>query len=302
MRHDMFKVIVERPRRGGRAHDHHPVRAAKRFELDEELEVSDEYCVTKSSVRRPWNKGWNRKDLNENLNPLERFIEKSVGRPWSEVYSEICQNLSTGSTVHQHVRDHVRDYVDVHTYLGADGFVYCRGGNYVRRFFVDPTTGLVRKSNLDRSNWRLIFKLKRTAAELTMFYKGVYLFERDKRSELWFARETTALTVELLGKLQQVPRTEVPRYGNPKQVERVVGVTVYGPYGSRHELRTNGTELHTVYSALKWELERSYGSAIFVGPKRSVTTYELREVIEPHLAATRAKVAELEAKLEPQDA
>lgn len=122
MRDDMFKVIVERPRRGVGYYRTLPndYRAAKRFKLDDDFEVDDEFCG-KTQPMRARQIGWDGKSLNENLNPLRRFLSKQVGRPWNDVYSEICTQLDTGSTVKQHVRQHLTDFVTVKTYIDADG-------------------------------------------------------------------------------------------------------------------------------------------------------------------------------------
>ena len=99
MREDMFKVIVERPRRGRR----HASKTKLRYDKCE-----DRSCV---SGRRLAAEIGYRKHLNENLGPLKRFLHKQVGRKWNDVFSEICKNLDTGSTVKMHVREHIDDFV-----------------------------------------------------------------------------------------------------------------------------------------------------------------------------------------------
>jgi hypothetical protein len=77
MRHDMAKIIVERPRRGaGRLRNR-----CKAFSED----LPRFLGVRRDAIRRG-----GEKHLNENLQPLWRYLERQVGRPWNKVYSEIC--------------------------------------------------------------------------------------------------------------------------------------------------------------------------------------------------------------------
>lgn len=112
MREDMFKVIVERPRRGMRT------KASFERKNDRLANFDMEDLPQKESMKVRY--GWGR-ELNENLNPLKRFLIKSCGKPWDLVYSEICRTLKGRSTVKQHVLDHVKHYVATKTKLGTDG-------------------------------------------------------------------------------------------------------------------------------------------------------------------------------------
>lgn len=95
----MYKVIVERPRRGGgwtkpgrplRDPDDRPAREGMQYRL-----------------------GMSRKWLNENLRPLQRWLQRQVGRRWDAVYSELCRNVDRRNTVQQHIHLHLRDFVAV---------------------------------------------------------------------------------------------------------------------------------------------------------------------------------------------
>ena len=122
MRRDMFKVIVERPRRfgpGGWTRGRPPRDA--------------EDGPSHAGMRRPYDSWHERKELNENLAPLRRYLMKQVGRPWNKVFSEICEHLRTDSTVQEHVRRHLGDFVAIH---GRDS----------RPLYVDPRTGLLRSN------------------------------------------------------------------------------------------------------------------------------------------------------------
>jgi hypothetical protein len=98
MRQDMFKVIVERPRGGGR-------HAKGRFDAD----APDEDSPTREALHKYRRSKW----LNENLSPLERYLHGQVGRPWDRVYAEICERIDRRSTVQQHIHQHLRDFVAV---------------------------------------------------------------------------------------------------------------------------------------------------------------------------------------------
>jgi len=93
MREDMFKVIVERPRRGR--------SWAKKTKL---RYLKEDDGRSRVSGKRIAIEGGRRKWLNENLAPLKRYLFKQRGRKWDDVFSEICDHLDTGSTVKMHVR------------------------------------------------------------------------------------------------------------------------------------------------------------------------------------------------------
>ncbi|MDB5769316.1 MAG: hypothetical protein JWQ61_4130 [Collimonas fungivorans] len=143
MRDDMFKVIVERPRR---VHSNAYKGDGRPFRNQED---------------RPgllgMKKGYNdRKGLNENLAPLKRFLEKQINRPWDKVYSEIRAAIDARSTVKQHILQHLDNFVAIQTRWegnGVDGRVVLRqnswSGHYVglaeshAEMFVHPLTGIL---------------------------------------------------------------------------------------------------------------------------------------------------------------
>lgn len=132
----MAKVIVERPRLGGKYS--RPGRSPR----------SMEDLPRKESMKK---KHKDRKTLNENLNPLKRFLKSQVGRPWDDVYSDICENLKVTNTVQQHVRDHIKDFV--YTNVEVEGKkVFGTRRYYIARFelrnedlYICPKTGLLKK-------------------------------------------------------------------------------------------------------------------------------------------------------------
>jgi hypothetical protein len=146
MRADMAKVIVERPRKKGRAW-----KKPKGYQR-QMRRYGDDGPPSREGIKACWQDG--AKFLNEHLGPLRRYLDKQVGRPWDKVFSEICAHIDRSSAVQDHVRDHVEDYVATHVFL-VDG-VPCNGeGGWTygqplhqfryRPWYVCPRTGLLRR-------------------------------------------------------------------------------------------------------------------------------------------------------------
>ena len=146
MRSDMFKVIVERPRKGK---GWIPKGTRRRIDFD-----GPSHAGMRAGVGRP--------HLNENLSPLKRYLYKQVGRPWDKVWSEIAANIDRRSTVQRHIYQHIDDFiaVDVEWKNGAWSNQREAGRTYFWRdlsmrqpLYVDPRTGLIRK-NEEYDGWR----------------------------------------------------------------------------------------------------------------------------------------------------
>ncbi len=144
MRKDMFKVIVERPRRGAA------------FRLNRSRHASEDDLPSRVGMKRFRTLNRTRsKCLNENLAPLKRYLLKQAGRPWSKVYSEICENLDADNTVMQHVRDHIPDFVVIKVAIGRDG-EWMNGNEWPgwrasdapwrQPLYVDPNDGILKRS------------------------------------------------------------------------------------------------------------------------------------------------------------
>lgn len=149
MRKDMFEIIIERPRYGG--------RISGKGRYGSKRRTNPEALPTKEPM---WYRGQT-KCLNENLAPLRRFLERRVGRPWNDVWSELREFLSPKSAVQKHVFDHVWDYVEKNPRF-IDGIPHCPEAygpqrdkffplsNYrLRGFYVCPRTGLLRLAHAD---------------------------------------------------------------------------------------------------------------------------------------------------------
>jgi hypothetical protein len=143
MREDMFKIIVERPRRGWRSRPH----ARHRFGDDElPVKMGVRRHVAVMGIKSKW--------LNENLQPLKRYLGQQLGRPWNDVYSEIAATLSPGHIVKEHVRQHIGDFVALKVSIDRDGtwfqgkrrFLTGRGTPWRQIYYVDPLDGILKES------------------------------------------------------------------------------------------------------------------------------------------------------------
>jgi hypothetical protein len=159
MREDMYKVIVERPRRGKEGD-----AAAARLREDFD-----------GPIRLGMRAGYGYRSLNENLAPLRRYLRAQLGRPWNKVFSEICAGIDRRNVVQQHIHQHIRDFIaiDVGVRDGrlvdlANRWAFLRGGSGVsQELYVDPRSGLIRL-NRDYRSWRrgAAENRKREAAEI----------------------------------------------------------------------------------------------------------------------------------------
>lgn len=180
MRKDMFKVIVERPRRGALRH------VGWRRMRDED--------VPTIATMRPHRSM--SKDLNENLAPLERFFEKRVGRYWPKVYSEVCEHISIRNAVQKHVRDHIEDIVAVKT-VKRQGEILVQdrlwglvplGKRPGKRFYVHPVSQvLMCNKHWLRPRARRKAREEARKAELAKRFRAVGPYcARHKMDGVWY--------------------------------------------------------------------------------------------------------------------
>ena len=157
MRDDMDRVLVTRPRVGGKVR-----RKGRMRRMDDppsHVGMKRTLALTKEEP----------KDLNEHLQPLRRYLHAQVGRPWNNVWSDISATLRPSSVVQQHVRDHVFDFVarDV-SMRGGDVWVCQYGRARLLResdyeLWVDPRTGILRH-NRHRETSRQTLRERRAKA------------------------------------------------------------------------------------------------------------------------------------------
>lgn len=139
MREDMPKVIVERPRRGGRRLIHKPRRRGEDWEN----------FPSRQGIRRQWK---DRKELSDNLSPLWRYLDGQVGRPWNAVWSEICERLDFRSVLGFHVKSHIDQHVERHVRIingraHATARFSSLGWAPVFGMYVHPDTGLLERGH-----------------------------------------------------------------------------------------------------------------------------------------------------------
>ncbi len=148
MREDMYKVIVERPRRGKEG-DAFAARLRNDFD---------------GPTRLGMRAGYGSRSLNENLAPLRRYLQAQIGRPWNKVFSEICTGIDRRNTVQQHIHQHIRDFIaiDVEVRDGrlvdlAPQWRFLRSDCGIsQELYVDPRTGVIRLNKGYSSRRRIV--------------------------------------------------------------------------------------------------------------------------------------------------
>jgi hypothetical protein len=187
LREDMYKVIVERPRRGKEG-DATAARLRKDFD---------------GPTRLGMRAGYGYRSLNENLAPLRRYLHAQIGRPWNKVFGEICTGIDRRNTVQQHIHQHIRDFIaiDVDVRGGQLIDLVARwgfrgsGSGISQGLYVDPRTVLIRP-NKNYRPWRLGIAehRRREQAEIAVRRRKV-----DERTyllllnEIWFSVEVDVL-------------------------------------------------------------------------------------------------------------
>src|SRR5579863_6940475 len=186
----MYKVIVERPRRGKEGD-----AAAARLRQDFD-----------GPTRLGMRAGYGYRNLNENLAPLRRYLHAQIGRPWNKVFSEICAGIDRRNTVQQHIHQHIRDFIAIDVDvregrlvdLGARWGLLRGDAGISQELYVDPRTGLIR-ANEEYRSWR------RSAAERRLRKQAKIATRRrvvDERTllllldDVWFRVEVDVLPKE----------------------------------------------------------------------------------------------------------
>ena len=186
MRPDMYKVIVERPRRGKRMR---PVAIRFRNDLD---------GPTHLGMRT----AYDYRELNENLQPLRRYLHAQVGRPWNKVFSEICVAIDRRNTVQHHIHQHIDQFIATRVGVRDGRLIDFTNGRCLpldgwnhQELYVDPRSGLVcltkACSNLQRDRAE-----RRRGHEMTVAMRRRVLDDRTLLLNLqgiWFRVEIVAL-------------------------------------------------------------------------------------------------------------
>jgi hypothetical protein len=253
MREDMYKVIVERPRRW-KGRDAFAARLRDDFD---------------GPIRLGMRAGYDSRELNENLAPLRRYLHAQIGRPWNKVFSEVCAGIDRRNTVQQHIHQHIRDFIaiDVDVREGRLVDLAARWG-FLRRdsgisqeLYVDPRTGLIRLNRNYRS-WRYdtAKHRRREIAQIAMRRRVVN--ERTfllLLNDIWFRVETDVLPRERL--IVSVVD------GNPQR--RMAADFRYDVVLRRHISRAS--------SSVRQQCEHLYGSGdLYAVSKRQIPTREIK--------------------------
>jgi hypothetical protein len=187
MREDMYKVIVERPRRWKDGY----AGAAR---------LRNDYS---GPTRLRTRAGYGYRNLNENLAPLRRYLRAQVGRPWDKVFSEICANIDRRNTVQQHIHQHIRDFISIDACFRdgqlvdlANRWTFLPNGSGIyQELYVDPHTGLIRL-NKDYESWRHSAAKRRQREQAEIAARRRTLNERTfllLLDDVWFHVEVDVL-------------------------------------------------------------------------------------------------------------
>lgn len=197
MREDMFKVIVERPRRKVGASP----RSARRYRNSEDAPAK--LGIKQGHTDRKW--------LNENLMPLKRWLESQVNRPWGKVYAELCAHIDRRSTVQEHIFSHIDDFVLRNTWL-VDRKVYASEqwtGHCVpieamrATLYVHPVTGILRRNKHRITHrQRHVAKVQEEAREIAARRRVLTATEQfHKVDDIWYH-----VTLAVMDAAQSDPR------------------------------------------------------------------------------------------------
>jgi hypothetical protein len=253
MREDMYKVIVERPRRGK---DGDETAARLRNDFD-------------GPMRLGMRAGYGSRSLNENLAPLRRYLQAQIGRPWNKVFSEICTGIDRRNTVQQHIHQHLRDFIAIDVDLREGRLVDLaprwaflgRDSGIAQELYVDPRTGLIR-SNKSYRSWRRSDAGRRQREQVEIATRRRVVDERTFLLLLygvWYRVET-----DVLPKVRLVENA-----ADCRPHGQVIAEPRYDVVLRRNISRTVGTDLQ--------QCEHLYGSKdLYAVSKRQISTREIK--------------------------
>jgi hypothetical protein len=253
MREDMYKVIVERPRRWKDGY----AGAAR---------LRNDYS---GPTRLRTRAGYGYRNLNENLAPLRRYLRAQVGRPWDKVFSEICANIDRRNAVQQHIHQHICDFIAIDACFRdgqlvdlANRWTFLPSGSGIyQELYVDPHTGLIRLNKDSESRRQGAAKRReRDQAEIAARRRTVnehtFLLLLD---DVWFRVEVDVLPDNRY--MEKVIDGRTRRY--------VVAEPRYDVVLRRHISRAMSDELR--------HCKRLYGSDdLYAVSKRQISTREIK--------------------------
>lgn len=127
MRDDMNKVVIERPRYGGKGGSRKTYEKASLPREKRSFKGVDvDLRPKRESMRKKHRVNGDAKEFSDLLGPLEGYLFSKVGEPWNDVWSDICKVLKGGSLQAAHIKGHVKQMVggiphSGETYFPPDG-------------------------------------------------------------------------------------------------------------------------------------------------------------------------------------
>lgn len=224
MRRDMNKVLITRPRHGGKGGRDHVFDQKnrcreRRYFKGVEVDTSPKW----ESMRKRHICGGDPKNFSDHLAPLQRYLAAQAGRPWDEVWSDICKVLKGSGLQAQHVKQHVKLEVggiphSGETYFPADAWHKPRSGYRQYYVYVDEE-GILREAPSHKPAW------KKRPTKLYDWVRGENGTEYHKINGCWFRihwEEETRRYYYSVGAYREYPvMIEHKRALNKKEAKRL---------------------------------------------------------------------------------
>lgn len=163
MRHDMDRVVIERPRHGGGTRRPKGERKTLAYHLRGD---PDNIPTSKQPLRRRWTQDHRiLKEFADLLGPLRGYARSVVGRHFDQVYSEVRKVLSPRSKMQDHAADHLWTFIirPEKVIFGLDGRPYEKCGGrpvgpglpiYTDDVYVDPHDGILKFGTHAHTHYR----------------------------------------------------------------------------------------------------------------------------------------------------
>lgn len=144
MREDMFKIIVEPARKGGRRTTKSKLRLDR---CEERSHVTGRRLISEKGGYKKWKR--------VSLSPLKRYLDKQVGRKWDDVHSEIFAHIEGSDAIRSRMQGYLDGFVKCDIWYDRHGMLRCAGEWYLdgdpscwwTRFYVDPADGVLKRTN-----------------------------------------------------------------------------------------------------------------------------------------------------------
>lgn len=155
MRKDAYYVATGLPRSGVGYYRNLPseYRKAKKFKIDENLEVHDEFSDSVLPMKSK-NLGWDRKAVHIHYSFLQRYIESQIGKRWDDVYSEVKKAFAKQTKANLTAINYIKDLILTNPHF-EDGKVYDPNRSYSRHGWYQYVglyveNGVIKKTNEKR--------------------------------------------------------------------------------------------------------------------------------------------------------